>query len=196
MSSQLSALHLIGAAAALAWALCVHADPLPQHLRRPGRRPADLVVLASVPAVVGRRTQAPLDLPAARHGHRCFAPDAWVFPAGTRLWKEFSLGRPVETRFIERLADGTWQYATYIWNEEGTDATLAPADGIAALATRDGYSIPSQSDCRAVMRAPRFRCWASARCSCPPTAIRSRRTRMRARTSISTLSSRADSSEI
>ena len=32
-------------------------------------------------------------------------PDAWEFPPGTRLWKEFSVGRPVETRFIERLAD-------------------------------------------------------------------------------------------
>jgi hypothetical protein len=76
-------------------------------------------------------------------------PDAWEFPAGTRLWKEFSLGGPVETRFIERLADGTWRYATYIWNEEGTDATLAPAAGVAALPTREGYSIPSESDCRA-----------------------------------------------
>src|SRR6476661_7825652 len=28
-------------------------------------------------------------------------PDAWEFPPGTRLWKEFSFGRPVETRLIE-----------------------------------------------------------------------------------------------
>ena len=76
-------------------------------------------------------------------------PDAWEFPPGTRLWKEFSLDRPVETRFIERLADGSWRYAVYVWNEEGTDATLAPPEGIAALAKRDGYSIPSEPDCRA-----------------------------------------------
>jgi hypothetical protein len=73
-------------------------------------------------------------------------PDAWEFPRGTRLWKEFALDRPVETRFIERLPDGSWQYGTYIWNEEGTDATLAPADGATA---RGGYTIPAEFDCRA-----------------------------------------------
>lgn len=73
-------------------------------------------------------------------------PDAWEFPRGTRLWKEFSLNGRVETRFIERLADGTWRYATYIWNEQGTEATLAPADG---ATVRGDYDIPSETDCRA-----------------------------------------------
>ena len=73
-------------------------------------------------------------------------PDAWDFPRGTRLWKEFSLEGAVETRFIERLSDGSWRYATYIWNEEGTDATLAPADG---TTTRGGYVVPAEFDCRA-----------------------------------------------
>ncbi len=80
-------------------------------------------------------------------------PDAWEFPVGTRLWKEFSLGRSVETRFIERLASGEWRFATYVWNEEGTDATLAPSDGIPALPTqgapRGSYAIPAEPDCRA-----------------------------------------------
>lgn len=72
-------------------------------------------------------------------------PDAWQFPPGTRLWKEFALGgRRVETRLIERLADGSWRYATYVWNEEGSDAVLAPAEGAASL-----YAIPSEPDCRA-----------------------------------------------
>ena len=143
-------LHLIGAAAALAWALCVHADPLPQHLRDTGLD--DQRTLSFSPQYPlwsdGAQKRRWIYLPPGM-AIDASRPDAWVFPAGTRLWKEFSLGGPVETRFIERLADGTWQYATYIWNEAGTDATLAPADGIAALATRDGYSIPSQSDCRA-----------------------------------------------
>jgi hypothetical protein len=73
-------------------------------------------------------------------------PDAWEFPRGTRLWKEFSLHGPVETRYIERLADGTWRYATYVWNEEGTDATLAPIDG---ATVRGGYVVPAEFDCRA-----------------------------------------------
>jgi hypothetical protein len=81
-------------------------------------------------------------------------PDAWVFPVGTRLWKEFALGRRIETRFIERVADGTWRFATYVWNAAGTEATLAPAGGVPALvlehASRGGsYAVPSEIDCRA-----------------------------------------------
>jgi hypothetical protein len=80
-------------------------------------------------------------------------PNAWVFPRGTRLWKEFALGRRVETRMIERLADGSWRYATYVWNEAGTDALLAPAGGI-RLANVPGapggiYVVPGEADCRA-----------------------------------------------
>jgi len=79
--------------------------------------------------------------------------DAFEFPPGTRIWKEFSQGRPVETRLIERLADGSWRYASYVWNAEGTDATLAPEDGIPSLAvaTAPGghYAIPSRNDCLA-----------------------------------------------
>src|SRR5512138_3923951 len=41
------------------------------------------------------------------------APDRWVFPVGTRLWKEFSLGRRLETRMLERTRDG-WRFATYV----------------------------------------------------------------------------------
>jgi hypothetical protein len=81
-------------------------------------------------------------------------PDAWVFPVGTRLWKEFALGRRIETRYIERVTDGTWRFATYVWNEAGTEATLAPAGGLPALtlerASRGGsYAVPSEIDCRA-----------------------------------------------
>jgi hypothetical protein len=70
--------------------------------------------------------------------------DAWEFPRGTRVWKEFSRdGVPVETRTIERLADGSWRYLTYAWNASGTAATLAPEDGIPAR------GIPSRVDCLA-----------------------------------------------
>jgi len=79
-------------------------------------------------------------------------PDDWQFPAGTRLWKQFAHGgKPVETRYIERLADGSWRFATYVWNERGDDAQLAPAGGIAALpvaAAPDGrYAVPGRGDC-------------------------------------------------
>jgi hypothetical protein len=85
-------------------------------------------------------------------------PDAWVFPRGTRLWKEFSVGRPVETRLIERLADGSWRFATYVWKEDGSDAVLAPPAGIARLPVRGApggrYQIPGEADCRACHEGP------------------------------------------
>jgi hypothetical protein len=142
-------LYLIGAAAALAWCV-VHADPLPEHLRDTGLQdPRTLSFSPQYPLWSdGAQKRRWINLPPGT-AIDASRPDAWQFPPGTRLWKEFSLGGPVETRFIERLADGTWRYAAYVWNEAGTDATLAPADGIAALVKRDGYSIPSESDCRA-----------------------------------------------
>lgn len=60
-------------------------------------------------------------------------PDAWQFPPGTRLWKEFGFAKPVETRYIERLADGSWRFAAYAWDADGRDARLVPAAGIASL---------------------------------------------------------------
>jgi hypothetical protein len=79
--------------------------------------------------------------------------DAWEFPPGTKLWKEFAFDRPVETRMIERLADGSWRFSTYVWNAAGTDADLAPEDGVRALPVRsapDGrYAVPSRADCLA-----------------------------------------------
>ena len=56
-------------------------------------------------------------------------PDAWEFPPGTRFYKEFALGRRIETRMIERAGDGSWRFGTYVWNDEQTDAALVSAEG-------------------------------------------------------------------
>jgi hypothetical protein len=78
-------------------------------------------------------------------------PDAWAFPRGTRFWKEFVVDSArVETRFIERLPDGTWRYATYAWDAEGREAELVPdGGGVATLADGRRYPLPSRDDCRA-----------------------------------------------
>lgn len=79
-------------------------------------------------------------------------PDAWRFPAGTKLWKEFSFGRKVETRFLELGADGKWTFASYLWSEDGRDARLAPKGGVrGACESRPGvrFDIPSRLDCLA-----------------------------------------------
>jgi hypothetical protein len=82
-------------------------------------------------------------------------PDAWVFPVGTRVWKEFRFGRRAETRLIERTRAG-WRYATYAWNDEETEATLVPEGGVRySVPIRDGvrHGIPSRADCRACHEA-------------------------------------------
>jgi hypothetical protein len=74
----------------------------------------------------------------------------WRFPAGTKLWKEFSLdGRKVETRLLWKTSSG-WVFATYVWNAEGTDALLAPEEGVpSAIEVAPGrrHGIPSRTDC-------------------------------------------------
>ena len=80
-------------------------------------------------------------------------PAEWTFPVGTRFWKEFAFnGRKVETRFLWRATEARWIFATYVWNEEQTDAVLAPADGVpgaAELAPGRRHDIPGETECRA-----------------------------------------------
>jgi hypothetical protein len=79
-------------------------------------------------------------------------PDAWSFPRGTKLWKEFSLhGRRFETRYAEHGTDGTWRFAAYVWDETGTEAVLAPRRGVTLTGVsgmpRGRYAVPSRGDC-------------------------------------------------
>lgn len=54
-------------------------------------------------------------------------PNAFVFPEGTKFWKEFSVlgsdGRPrrAETRLLQKGPDG-WLYTSYVWNAAQTEA--------------------------------------------------------------------------
>jgi len=78
--------------------------------------------------------------------------DEWVFPVGTKLWKEFSFGRKVETRYITKVATGEWTYASYAWNEDETDAVLVPARGLPnhyEIAPGVRHDIPGVDDCKA-----------------------------------------------
>ncbi|MFA6262544.1 MAG: hypothetical protein WC760_13840, partial [Bacteroidia bacterium] len=133
------------------------APALPQHLRDTGWDPGDAKLLRFTPQYPlwsdGAEKQRWLSLPPGRFIDASNA-DAWVFPRGTKLWKQFShAGRPVETRFIERLADGSWRFAAYVWNDDGSDAMLAPERGIPALpaptAPGGRYAVPSRGDCGA-----------------------------------------------
>ncbi|MHA7777292.1 hypothetical protein [Roseibium sp. M-1] len=80
-------------------------------------------------------------------------PDAWDFPVGTRFWKEFSFaGHKVETRYMERRPDGNWLYATYAWNDDGSEARIVSPKGRKGsfpLENGRAHDIPSLMDCRA-----------------------------------------------
>jgi len=77
----------------------------------------------------------------------------WSFPVGTKVWKEFAFaGRKVETRFIWKASQTDWVFASYVWNDDGTEATLAPAGGVpraAEVAPNRFHNIPSVDQCRA-----------------------------------------------
>ncbi len=79
-------------------------------------------------------------------------PDDWVFPVGTKLWKEFVFGKRAETRYLEKTGKGSWIYATYAWNEDESDAVLVPEDGFpnhVEIAPGIRHNIPGVSDCKA-----------------------------------------------
>ena len=86
--------------------------------------------------------------------------NAWKFPRGTKLWKEFSrqdeaTGQlvKVETRLIEKAADGRWLYASYLWSAD--QSQLLPSQGatdVAALNVPAGtppvmHDVPNFGQC-------------------------------------------------
>lgn len=79
-------------------------------------------------------------------------PDDWRFPAGTRFWKEFSFGEKVETRYLEKLSDGSYRFAAYVWDPQLGDAVLAPEGGVRKVHEIEpgvSHDVPARSDCRA-----------------------------------------------
>jgi hypothetical protein len=58
--------------------------------------------------------------------------DGWLPPEGTTVWKEFSdpdTGKRLETRIIQRLPNGNFYFASFIWNEDDTEAVFDPTPG-------------------------------------------------------------------
>ena len=77
--------------------------------------------------------------------------DAWVFPVGTKFWKQFSFhGRKVETRLIWKAAEDSWVFAAYAWRPDQRDAVLAPEAGLpdlVAIVPGKRHTVPSVADC-------------------------------------------------
>jgi hypothetical protein len=73
--------------------------------------------------------------------------NAWRFPSGTRLWKEFATesGVRLETRLFTKISDGDWFRVAYAWNEAQTEARELPLGADDVLGT--DHDIPSRRDC-------------------------------------------------
>jgi hypothetical protein len=75
-------------------------------------------------------------------------PNEWVFPVGTKVWKEFSRdGERVETRFFQKAQSGFWVRTTYAWNADKTDATVSAGGDMAWASDGSIYHIPTPDEC-------------------------------------------------
>src|SRR6185312_2276089 len=46
--------------------------------------------------------------------------DEWIFPVGTKVWKEFRLGgKQIETRLFWKISASQWTWTTYEWSPDG-----------------------------------------------------------------------------
>ena len=71
--------------------------------------------------------------------------DRWVYPVGTKLWKDFTRdGVRIETRLLEKTAD-EWFMMAFVWNTDQTDAEAAP-NGL-SNAGGTPHDVPAQDKC-------------------------------------------------
>lgn len=74
--------------------------------------------------------------------------DAWRFPTGTKLWKEFARdGVRVETRLLEKVgpAPEAWLAMAYVRRPDGSDAIATPEGAVDALGTP--HDVPARRQC-------------------------------------------------
>ena len=73
-------------------------------------------------------------------------PDAWVFPVGTKAWKDFAVaGKRIETRFFWKVSDTKWVRATYVWSDDESHATRVDKGVPNARGT--GFDVPDTEAC-------------------------------------------------
>lgn len=77
-------------------------------------------------------------------------PDGWVYPVGTRLYKNFDVaGKHVETRMLEKVSvgegAGSWQMRTFAWNVAQNRATEVLSGMSNVLGT--AHDIPPVAAC-------------------------------------------------
>jgi mono/diheme cytochrome c family protein len=73
-------------------------------------------------------------------------PDAWVYPVGMRVFKEFTRdGVRVETRMLQKRGPGDWLMVAYLWAEDGSEAMALEGEVRDALGTM--HDVPDREGC-------------------------------------------------
>jgi hypothetical protein len=71
--------------------------------------------------------------------------DEWVFPVGTKVWKEFTVaGKLAETRLFTKVDASRWDFTTYIWRADATAAIRQDTGEPAFIGT---YEVPNTVHC-------------------------------------------------
>jgi hypothetical protein len=74
------------------------------------------------------------------------SPNQWNFPVGTRVWKEFKVGdKRVETRIFYKTRADRWRRATYIWNDDESQADFTYGEDLDL--DNGPYHVPEQEEC-------------------------------------------------
>jgi hypothetical protein len=72
--------------------------------------------------------------------------DHWVFPVGTKVWKEFTRdGVRVETRLLQKTGEDEWFMMPFVWTDDESDA-LATPEGL-SNARGTAHDVPKKRDC-------------------------------------------------
>ncbi|MDB4998445.1 MAG: hypothetical protein JWM74_5877 [Myxococcaceae bacterium] len=71
--------------------------------------------------------------------------DEWVFPVGTKAWKEFRIaGKRIETRMFVKNGPDDWAKTTYRWNADDSAAKRLKVGAKNVVGT---YEIPDETMC-------------------------------------------------
>ena len=74
--------------------------------------------------------------------------DAWKYPVGTKVWKEFKVGaRRVETRFMQKVVGERWVQAEYVWSADESTAIRQTDGATVDLGGGKDYVVPKSSEC-------------------------------------------------
>jgi hypothetical protein len=73
-------------------------------------------------------------------------PSEWIFPVGTKVWKQFSVGgRRIETRLWQKVRSNYWINAVYAWSSD--EAVAARTSGGDIPLGSGTYHIPTNDEC-------------------------------------------------